>query len=235
MTDPSYEVNPFVALIDMLVVGVFQPLEYIGTKIGSFFDGLLTSTGWLYKIPVLVVVLLIILMILLMCFNYEIRLPFVKLAPSAPLPSRPTEATKSVQQSITGSQNVQQVPSLAPEHHRIVSHPALNVAMGDTRHQYVYQSYEEQSVIIKRTYSQVQPVEQREQESVEDFPEDSTIPLKTIEELAGNTLPILKANDVNNRKLPQADELVSADSAEGPEKISEDSTSTEETCKGIDP
>lgn len=43
MTDPSYEVNPFVALIDMLVVGVFQPLEYIGTKIGSFFDGLLSK------------------------------------------------------------------------------------------------------------------------------------------------------------------------------------------------
>lgn len=43
MTDPSYEVNPFVALIDMLVIGVFQPLEYIGTKIGSFFDGLLSK------------------------------------------------------------------------------------------------------------------------------------------------------------------------------------------------
>jgi hypothetical protein len=171
-------------------------------------------------------------MILLMCFNYEIRLPFVKLAPSAPLPLRPTEATKSVQQSITGSHNVQQVPRLAPEHHRIVSHPALNVAMGDPRHQYVY---EEQSVTIKRTYSQVQPVEQRAQESVEDSPEDSTVPSGSIEELAGNTLPILKANDVNNRKLPQPDELVSADLAEGSEKISEDFTSTETTCKGIDP
>lgn len=174
-------------------------------------------------------------MILMMCFNYEIRLPFVKLAPSASL-LRPSEATKSVQQSIglTDSQNGQQVTSLAPEHHRIVSHPALNVAMGDPRHQYVL--HEEQSVTIKRTYSQVQPVEQRAQESVEDSPGDSTIPSGTIEELAGNTLPILKANDVNNRKLPQPDELVSADSAEGSEKISEDSTTpTEETCKGIDP
>ena len=43
MTDPSYEINPFVALIDMLVVGVFQPLGYIGTQVGSFFDGVLSK------------------------------------------------------------------------------------------------------------------------------------------------------------------------------------------------
>jgi hypothetical protein len=43
MTDPSYEINPFVALIDMLAVGVFQPLGYIGTQVGSFFDGVLSK------------------------------------------------------------------------------------------------------------------------------------------------------------------------------------------------
>ena len=43
MTDPSYEVNPFFALIDMLTVGIFQPLGFIGTQVGSFFDGVLSK------------------------------------------------------------------------------------------------------------------------------------------------------------------------------------------------
>lgn len=43
LTDPSYEVNPFTVLFDMLVVGIFHPLGYIGKQVGSFFDGVLSK------------------------------------------------------------------------------------------------------------------------------------------------------------------------------------------------
>lgn len=43
LTDPSYEVNPFVALFDLLVVVVFQPLGYVGKQMGSFFDSVLSK------------------------------------------------------------------------------------------------------------------------------------------------------------------------------------------------
>lgn len=43
LTDPSFEVNPFTVLWDMLVVGILHPLGYIGHKIGSFFNEVLST------------------------------------------------------------------------------------------------------------------------------------------------------------------------------------------------
>lgn len=42
-TDPTYEVNPLIALFDMLIKVVFHPLGYMGEKLGSFFDGVLSK------------------------------------------------------------------------------------------------------------------------------------------------------------------------------------------------
>lgn len=41
LTDPTYEVTPLTAMVDMLAITVFQPLGFIGKQIGSFFDSLL--------------------------------------------------------------------------------------------------------------------------------------------------------------------------------------------------
>ena len=103
-TDPIYEVNPFVALIDMLVVAIFQPLSYMGKQFGSFFDSVLSklhflyiqmkfssfyvlnlagSSGFLNQLPVFVAVLAVLFLILVMSFRYEIHLPFFKIRPTA--------------------------------------------------------------------------------------------------------------------------------------------------------
>ena len=42
-TDPTYEVNPFIALVDLLARVVFQPMGFVGEKMGSFFDGVLST------------------------------------------------------------------------------------------------------------------------------------------------------------------------------------------------
>lgn len=194
------------------------------------------SAGWMYKIPVFAAVLLLIIMILLMCFGYEIRIPFVKFGPSAflpPPPQQPIAQQPLAQQPISCPQNVQggsQIGNLA--HNLIVDHPALNVPINGATQQYVYQE-----VTIKRTFSHVQPVEVRPQDSVEDCPEDSTIPFRAIEELVGSTLPILTASDANIQKVVQAAELVPADSAEGSEKkvqLDDSTASTDESSKGIE-
>ena len=188
----------------------------------------------MYKIPVLAAVLLVIFMILLMCFSYEIRIPFIKFGPSASLPQPPQQPVVQqsiAQQPIAGPQTVQGVSqdgSLA--HNLLVDHPALNVP---ATQQYVYQK-----VTIERTFSHVQPVEVRSPNLVEKSPEEqSTIPLRAIEELTGSALSILTANDTNTEKIVQAVEQVSADSAEGSEKkrqLDDSMTSTEEPCKGIE-
>ena len=43
LTDPTHEVNPFTALVDMLAVAVFQPLGFIGESLGTFFNNILSK------------------------------------------------------------------------------------------------------------------------------------------------------------------------------------------------
>lgn len=45
LTDPTYEISPFLALVDMLATGIFHPLKYIGEQFGGFFDGVLSESS----------------------------------------------------------------------------------------------------------------------------------------------------------------------------------------------
>lgn len=50
MLDPSYEVNPFIALFDLVVRIAFQPLGYLGEKVGSFFQGVMCKYLFLFDL-----------------------------------------------------------------------------------------------------------------------------------------------------------------------------------------
>ncbi|XP_057377105.1 chloride channel CLIC-like protein 1 [Daphnia carinata] len=158
LTDPSFEVNPFTVLWDMLVVGILHPLGYIGNQMGSFFTGVLNSATVFQKIPVIVCVLVVLFLLLVMTFRYEVHLPLFKIRPSQPV-------------SIPRSGAIQDVMDAS--------------AIGDAvdRHLRI-----ERSILTRQSHSQVQAVEERVQNPVEDTAESSTVslPPAVIHKLGGS-------------------------------------------------
>lgn len=179
LTDPSFEVNPFTVLWDMLVVGILHPLGYIGHKIGSFFNEVLNSATVFQKIPVLVGVLFVVFLILVMSFRYEIHLPLFKIRPSPPV-SIPRSG--AIQDLMDGS------------------------ATGDATHQHLHR---ERCILTRQSYSQVQAIEERVQAPVEDDAEFSPVSMSpaVIKELGG-ILPFNETESESESELDSSIEVL---------------------------
>jgi len=97
--DPIYEVNPLMAVVDLLTNLFFHPLASLGPSIGAMFSGLLEAVPTVWKVPVLILFVLLIMFVMILMSGYQIRLPLF-LGEIGPAPANPSVsgASKEIQE-----------------------------------------------------------------------------------------------------------------------------------------
>jgi len=96
--DPIYEVNPLMAVVDLLTNLFFHPIASLGPSIGAMFSGLLEAVPTVWKVPVLLVFVLLIMFVMILMSGYQIRLPLF-LGEIGPAPvSSGNVASKEIQE-----------------------------------------------------------------------------------------------------------------------------------------
>jgi len=76
MVDPIYEVNPMVALVDLVTSLILHPLSSLGQNVGFMFSGLLEAVPFFWRPVILILFVLLVMFVLILLSGYRIRLPF---------------------------------------------------------------------------------------------------------------------------------------------------------------
>merc|ERR1719427_2133340 len=84
LVDPIYEVNPMMALADLVSSLVVRPMRHVGPEFGNMMKGLLEVLPWHYQVLIVPAFLVIFIFILILLSRSSIRItPFFEISPSS--------------------------------------------------------------------------------------------------------------------------------------------------------